>query len=360
VCGRRCGAAAYFGLKGRAGFADFGERFLVRDAESDLNTNISLINLVRGFDGGVNDASRLSGWLDRNLFDGATLGELFRPDKPIVWLNASDLYNRTAFVFSPVTFAALCSDVRRYPMSLAVAASAAVPIVFAPIVLESYPRACTEPLPPWLDRALADPDAGADLKAFAKALQRYRTEQVRYLKLVDGGLTDNFGLNGLVIARAAADRPYMPLTPEKAVRLRRVVFVIVNAGQEPSGNWSQTIQGPKGAELIGAMTSTAIDSAVRSSFDAFRLSVHASEDATRKWRCSLPRAEARRLGASADWRCSNIRFEINEIAFDRFDPQRAAQLTVIQTRFKLPPEQVDLLIQSGVEAVATQTTLRAY
>jgi NTE family protein len=48
------------------------------------------------------------------------------------------------------------------------------------------------------------------------------------LKLADGGIADNFGLTGLVIARAAATKPYMPLTPEKAVRLRRVVFIIVN------------------------------------------------------------------------------------------------------------------------------------
>ena len=352
--------AAYFGLKGTSEFADLRERFLLRDAEAELNTNVSLVNVVRGLDGGVNDASKLSGWLDRNLFNGATLGDVFLPGKPIIWLNASDLYNRTPFLFSPVTFAALCSDIRRYPLSLAVAASAAVPIVFVPIVLESYPTACTEPLPLWADRAQANPNAGADIRAFAQALKRYRTDQVRYLKLADGGITDNFGLTGLVIARAAANKPYMPLTPEKAVRLRRVVFIIVNSGQAPSGTWSQTIEGPTGAALLGAVTDTAIDSAVRSGFDAFRLSIRDWEEATRKWRCSLSNAEARRLGASSDWRCSNIRFEINEVAFNRFDPKLASRLNAIPTRFKLETEEVDLLIRSGRDAVASQTTLKAF
>jgi NTE family protein len=352
--------AAYFGLRGTSGFADLRERFLLRDAEAELNTNVSLVNVVRGFEGGVNDASKLSGWLDRNVFNGATLGDVFQPGKPIIWLNASDLYNRTPFLFSPVTFAALCSDVRRYPLSLAVAASAAVPIVFVPIVLESYPTACTQPLPLWADRALANPNAGADVQAFAQALRRYRTDQVRYLKLADGGITDNFGLTGLVIARAAADKPYMPLTPDKAVRLRRVVFIIVDSGQRPSGTWSQTIEGPTGAALLGAVTDTAIDSAVRSGFNAFRLSVREWEEATRKWRCSLSGAEARRLGASRDWRCSNIRFEINEIAFNRFDSKIAAKLNAIPTRFKLETEEVDLLIRSGHDAVASQTTLKAF
>jgi NTE family protein len=155
---------------------------------------------------------------------------------------------------------------------------------------------------------------------------------VKYLKLADGGITDNFGFSGLVIARAAADEPYMPLTPEKAVRLRRLIFVVVNAGQAPSGNWGRTVEGSDGAELLNAVTDTAMNSAVRSGFDAFRLSLRDWEGAIRKWRCSLPIAEARRLGASADWRCSNFKFDVAEIGFDLFDAQRAAKLSAIKVQ----------------------------
>ena len=41
-------AAAYFGLKGRAALADFRERFLLQNAEEDLNTRVGLVNLARG------------------------------------------------------------------------------------------------------------------------------------------------------------------------------------------------------------------------------------------------------------------------------------------------------------------------
>ncbi len=351
--------AAYFGLKGRAALADFRERFLLRNAEEDLSTAVNLRNIAQGLGGGVNDASRLTGWLDRNLFDRATLGDLFQQGKPIVWINASDLYNRTPFLFSPVTFAALCSDIRHYPLSQAVAASAAVPVAFVPIVLESFPAACAAPQPPWVDRVLANRNAGAQVRAFAEALKRYRDpEQIKYLKLADGGITDNFGLSGLVIARAAADKPYMPLTPEKAVRLRRLIFIVVNAGQEPAGNWARTVDGPTGAELLGAVTNTALDSAVRSGFDAFRLSIREWQEAVRKWRCSLSGAEARRLGAPKDWRCSIVSFEVAEVGFAQFDPQRAAKLSSIPTRFKLPVEEVDLLIQSGTDAIVSHPMLK--
>jgi len=352
-------AAAYYGLRGRGALADFRERFLLRNAEEDLDTSINLVSLARGLEGGVNDSSRLPRWLDRNLFDGATLGDLYGPGKPIVWINASDLYNRTPFIFSPVTFAALCSDVRAYPLSQAVAASAAVPVAFVPIVLASFPDGCDVPLPPWVERVLTNRSAGAQVRAFAAALKRYRDPgQLRFVKLADGGITDNFGLSGIVIAREAAGQPYAPLTAQRAANLRRLVFIVVNAGTGTKGDWSRTVQGPSGAEMLGAVTDTAIESVVRSGFDSFRLSLREWEDATRKWRCGLSQAEQARLGVPKDWRCSALSFDVVEIAFDQLDPVRAAMLASVETRFRLPPDQVDLLVNAGTDAVLAHPGLR--
>jgi NTE family protein len=351
--------AAYFGLKGAAALNDFRERFLIRNAEEDLSTAVDLANLARGLEGGVNDSSRLPAWLDRNLFDHATMGDLLRPNRPVVWINASDLYHRTPFVFSDATFGALCSNFEGYPLSQAVAASAAVPVVFVPITLQTFPQSCSSPLPAWTTRSASDEAAGAQLRAVSLALASYRDPaRTRYLKLADGGITDNFGLSGLVIARAAATRPHMPLSAEKAVQLRRVVFVVVNAGRPPEGEWSRTLDGPRGSALLSAVTDTAIDSAVRSGFDAFRLSLRAWEGAVRKWRCSLTAQEARRHGAGAGWRCGDITFDISEISFDRLDPATAARLSGIPTRFRLPVEDVDLLIGAGMKAVADDPVLR--
>ena len=352
-------AAAYYGLRGRAALGDFRERFLLRNAEEDLDTSVNLVSLARGLEGGVNDSSRLPRWLDRNLFDGATLGDLYGPGKPIVWINASDLYNRTPFIFSPVTFAALCSDVRAYPLSQAVAASAAVPVAFVPIVLASFPDGCDVPLPAWVNRVIANRSAGAQARAFAAALKRYRDPgQLRFVKLADGGITDNFGLSGIVIAREAAGQPYAPLTSNRAVQLRRLVFIVVNAGTGTKGDWSRTVQGPSGAEMLGAVTDTAIESVVRSGFDSFRLTLREWEEATRRWRCGLPQAEVARMGVARDWSCSALNFEVVEIAFDQLDPVRAAMLASVPTRFRLPPDQVELLIDAGTDAVLTHPALR--
>ena len=153
------------------------------------------------------------------------------------------------------------------------------------------------------------PDAGAQVRAFAQALKRYRDpKQVRFVKLADGGITDNFGLSGVTIAREAAGLPYAPLSRERAVQLRRLVFIVVNSGLGPQGEWAQTVKGPSGKEMIGALTDTAINSAVRSGFDAFRLTVKNWEDATRKWRCSLVAGRSRKA-----WRYGRLALQQHQL-----------------------------------------------
>src|SRR5580693_10319709 len=55
--------AAYYGLKGRAAIADFRQRFLLVNAEESLQTDLSLGNIARGLNGGVNDATKFPVWL---------------------------------------------------------------------------------------------------------------------------------------------------------------------------------------------------------------------------------------------------------------------------------------------------------
>ncbi len=252
--------AAYYGLHGPAALADFKQRFLDVNAEEGLQTDLSLGNIARGLQGGVNDATAFPVWLDAHLYNHATFRDLLSRPRPRVWINASDIYNRTAFIFAPVTFSALCSDLANYPVSLAVAASAAVPVVFAPIVIQNYPGGCPVALPSWVQRVRSDPNAAPLIKSYADALERYRSGTIKYVKLLDGGLVDNYGLAGFTIARLASDTPFGPLAPQEAVKLRRFLFLVVDSGRAPSGKWAQTIPGPSGVDLIMATSDTATDS----------------------------------------------------------------------------------------------------
>ncbi len=351
--------AAYFGLKRRDALLDFRERFLIRDAEAELNTSISLGNISRAISGGVNEDTRFRSWLDANLFEGATFSALLTERRPRIWINATDIYNGTPFVFGKTAFSAICSDLANYPIASAVAASAAVPLVFAPIVLEAYPDRCNAPLPDWIEKARNNPNASPLLRAFALGIGRYRDGTVKYIKLLDGGLVDNFGLSGFTIGRESSEVPYGPLTQEQAVRLRRMLFLIVDSGQGPQGDWAQQLDGPSGVDLFNAVTGAALYGSVRASYTAFDATMQNWRNTLIRWRCGLPPAEAQRLrGGPGD--CHDLKLYIGRIGFDQLGPERAARLGAVATRFKLPTDTVDELIAAGGEALAGHPTYRAF
>ncbi len=352
--------AAYYGLKKRAALDDFRENFLLRDAEESLTVNLTLASVSRALAGGINDSSNFPRWLDDNLFHGATLGELRTTRRPRIWINASDIYNRTPFVFGATAFNAICSDLNSYPIATAVAASAAVPVVFAPVVLKTFPQDCGSRLPEWIERALRNPNAAPMLKAFAAGIARYRSGTMPYIKLLDGGLVDNFGLSGFTIARLSAETPYGPLTPRQGVALRRMLFLVVDAGRGPAGDWINTVEGPGASDLVVAAADTAIDAGVRASFTAFESTNLEWQTALIRWRCGLSAAERQRLGASPGWNCRDVKFFLGRVSFDQLGAERAASLNAIATRFKLPAAAVDELIAAGGDALRANPTYRAF
>ncbi|MCI5078566.1 patatin-like phospholipase family protein [Oricola sp.] len=356
-------AAAYFGLKGDAAFADFKSAFLLRNGEEYLRTSkVDPVNLLRAANGGVNSRQGFGRWLDENLFKGATFGDLYRNEKTTTWINASDIYNRTPFTFEPETFRALCSDLRKLPLAEAVAASAAVPIVFSPIVLEAYGPRCRYQQPAWLTTAAHNVEASASLRAYARALRNYRDpEKMRYVKLLDGAVTDNFGLTGISIARARAQTRHAPFTEEEAVALKRMLFIVSNAGRELDGDWATEVAGPGGLELVSAIADTAMASATREGFDAFNAAMKKWQQDLIAYRCSLKPAEVRKYGGDPKtWNCRNLKLSVAELRFDQLGDKMEARLNKVPTRLKLPRDEVDLTISAGRQALAQHAVFRTY
>lgn len=352
--------AAYYGLRKRAALADFRERFLLRNAEEGLQTNLTLATLSRAAAGGINDSTGFPRWLDANLFQGATFRDLGATSRPQVWINASDIYNRTPFVFGSVAFGAMCSNLSEYPLANAVAASAAVPVAFAPVVIQTFPGKCNDRLPPWIVRARDNTNAPPMLSSFAKAISRYHDGSMPYIKLLDGGLVDNYGLAGMTIARLSSDTPYGPLSPRHAVKLRRALMLVVDAKTGLSGNWINTVEGPSGADLVKAAADTAIDASVAGSFTAFNATMNDWQGALIRWRCGLSAADRAKYGAGPGWNCRDLKFYVGRIGFDQLERERAADLERVPTRFHLPPEQVDSVIEAGRDALRASPTFRSF
>ncbi len=345
--------AAYFGAKGRDDYRDLDQRFLYRNPEASMHTSaLSPVAIGRAISGGVNDRNSFARWLDDNLFDGAQFSSLKWPNAPTVWINASDIYNRTPFLFTYDTFAALCSDLDSVRIADAVGASAAVPVVFTPVVLEATKPDCNYARPKWLTRALEDPEVSVRLEAYAQTLKSYQEQAgLNYVKLLDGGLTDNLGITGFVLERASSLTPHGPLSAEQAVKAHHLLFIIADAGQGQTGTWAEQIHGPTIAPLIQAAIRTSMVSSVRDEMDALKLAVREWRADLVRYRCGLSGETVRRIrGTLNGWKCADIDIVVEHLTFTDLGTEAARDLSGIPTRLTLSRDQVDTLVDAGRKA----------
>ena len=74
----------------------------------------------------------------------------------------------------------------------------------------------------------------------------------------------------------------------------------------------------------------------------------------------LSPADRRHFGAPPGWNCRDVKFFIGRIAFEQLGAERAAALNAVETNFKLPPDQVDMLITAGRDALKGSTVFRSF
>jgi NTE family protein len=235
-----------------------------------------------------------------------------------------------------------------------------VPVAFAPVVIKTFPQACDSNLPEWINRARSDPNAAPMLKAFADGITRYHYGDIPYIKLLDGCLVDNFGISDFTIARLSSPTSYGPLTAHQAVALRHVLFLVIDPGRAPSGDWVNTVEGRGGADPVMAAADTAIDASTRASFTTFERTNSEWHTALVSWRCGLSAAERHRIVAPAHWNCRDLKFFVGRAGFDELSAECARKLNAIPTRFKLPAEDIDRLIAAGADAVRANSAYKAF
>ena len=345
-------AAVYFALHGGKTIPSFRDDFLYKDPQSSFNTSISLLSLLSVFGGGLNSKIGFQDWLDNNLLHGATFGDLARDNAPVLWVNASDIYNDAVFTFDAETFAALCSDLKGFKLSEAVSAASAVPGVFSPIVIENFAGRCDYEEPAWIGGVLESPDSFLVVRNQAQTLRRYQNRQEsRYLKLYDGGVTDNLGIHGLITHRERHESLIAPMVPKRVVNLKNLLFVVVNAGTRAGDNIHKKIEGPDGIDAYSAVVDTLMSTATaRTRDDFFQIMKDWRIDII-EYRCGLGEQRVRELiGDRQGWDCKDVEFHILDLTFDQVkDRSLRAKLEAIPTAFVLPRDQADLLVKTAGE-----------
>ena len=350
--------AAYFGLFGDRIFDDYAEKFLYRDVQSHLEW--SLLSPLEWTKLGSShyDRSELAAdYYDEILFEGKTLGDVVARNGPRLDINASEIALGAQFTFDPAQFDLICSDFASFPMSRAVTASSAVPILFSSVVLYNHSGDCPVDLPPWAKAAEQRADPTERAYHLVTQMRKFSNrEQLPYLHLLDGGLTDNLGvrpfLNRLTLSGTSWDLAKVM----GAADVHRMLVVVVNAETEMNVSFRESNVDMSLFDAITAATSIPLNEYTFDSLTLLRLAFVGITDQLKKGRCEDWAATRQSTEG-----CDDFEVYFVEVDFDRLVDQKEGQrLKHLPTSFYLPVEDVDALRAAAREIMTESADFQKF
>jgi NTE family protein len=207
------------------------------------------------------------------------------PHQPYVILNATDLGHESIFPFTQGRFDLLCSDLGKYRLADAVAASGNFPLAFSPLGLENYSGCGAQQSlswnadgpPQWVDhyKQFEGKNAVTPLSIQLNEVRSARQAQDflqspgngdQYVHLLDGGVTDNLGIRStLAIEDDPARVPSLYLRLSGAKRpagyqsVRRILYIVVNARTRDPKGIDGAKRPPGEIRTASRMTDTLLD-----------------------------------------------------------------------------------------------------
>lgn len=324
--------AAYYGLHGDKIFEHFEDDFLRRDYVSEWLYGLLSPMLWFSHRGRTDIATRI---YEERLFKGATFADLNKRNGPLVLINASDLGGGIRFSFVQEYFDLLCSNIANYPISRAVTASSAVPVMLNPVVLKNH-QGCSNAAQNYLEdlneAKITEAKLSPHLIDTVHALRSYKNrEERKYIHLIDGGITDNLGLMAFyeLVEIGGGIANFMERIGSKPSK--RLVIISVNASTKPRYNIEHTNEIPDIEPTISAVTDTQLHRYNAATISLIRRSIA-------RWSDEL----------STFW--APIDPYLIEINFEGIQQeQRRSFFNQIPTSLSLNQEQADALIQAGIE-----------
>jgi NTE family protein len=141
--------AGYYGLFGDRIFEDFESKFLKKNIQGALAVRMFLnpLNWFRLSSTYFDRSDLAAEYYDKHIFEGKTFGDIAVRKGPMIVMNATDMTHGIRVGFSQDAFDAICSDLSRFPVARAAAASSAVPILLSPITVRNYAGTCGFKIP---------------------------------------------------------------------------------------------------------------------------------------------------------------------------------------------------------------------
>ncbi len=333
--------AGYYGLFGDRIFDDFEEKFLKKNIQGNIlmRTYLNPVNYIRLYSPWFDRSDLAAEYYDTHVFEGGTFGDIAARKGPMIHINATDMVTGIRMSFNQGAFDVICSDISKFPVARAAAASSAVPVVLTPVTLRNYAGQCGFRMPENLEKILDEQDVTQRQFHYVNNLRPYLDRnRKKYIHLVDGGVADNLGL------RTALDKVLLfgdfwnTLKFNGLENINKVVIVVVNAETEVDNKLSLIDKLPGIGDMLDSYSSIAI---TRYNFETVML----LRESFGRWTKEVQ--ENRCAGGPIDTEpggCGDIEFYLIEVKFDALkDESERTYYKTLPTSFNLADDEVDKL-----------------
>jgi len=332
--------SAYFGLFGEKIFQNFEKDFLKRRIQTEL-LRLSLLSpraWIRLLPSVFERSDLAADYYSRHIFKNKTFADM-QADAPIIVINATDLSLGQGFAFTGYHFNWICSDLDSYSVSRAVAASAAVPVIFSPITLQNHAGTCdTKPIV-WQvqERNQKNRNQLNKQKRLVDALRvkGYRdNKNLKFLHLVDGGVADNLGIRSIIdIVSFHNDSMWNAMKTYGMQKSKKVVFISVNASSfiNPGNGARRNVP-----STVNVLDTTTTIQSNKYNIDTFDL----LKSQFPRWKKQVQQGRCRDLKTKD---CADIDFQLIEINLEDLTEKEIAELGIVPTALELPHKTIEQL-----------------
>jgi NTE family protein len=354
--------AAYYALFGDRIFEDFEDKFLNNDVQGTLKWRmanpLSWPKLASLY---YNRSELAADLYDELLFENRTFGDIVEAGGPVIAINATDVTLGTQFTFVQPYFDIICSNLLEFPVSRAVAASSAVPVVFSSVVVHNHADKCEHEMPEWMSEALKRRAVWNRAYHTARLIEIYsNAAENPYIHLLDGGLSDNLGVRPLIDSVLLRDSLWSTIREAGLGRTNKIAIIVVNAQTETSKNYAKQEHSISTMATLGASSSVPLSKYTFETMDLLRQQARAWEEELVHRRC----VAAKKARAAGDERpfetaCADVNTYLVEVAFDSMgDEAERAYLSSLPTSFNLDDEAVERLQQAAVVLLGSNSEYR--
>jgi NTE family protein len=340
--------ALAYGLYGEKLFDSYEQQFLKRNVQSSLTWRIlNPLNWPSLWSAGWNRSELAAQYYDKILFHGATFADLERAAGPPIAVGATDLASGSRVVFVPQDFDIMCTQLGSFSLARAAAASSAVPVALSPLTINNYGGSCGYQEPGWLrqfsEAAKPPRPAGRLLKRLQELRELDDGVEDPYLHLVDGAVSDNLGLRGVLDVMETFEALRAAGQPTPLDHVRRIIIFVVNSVTSPSSKWNQS-EGPPGSlTVLSKAAGVPIDRYASESIELLK-DIDARWTSLREVRDSVAYTQDKDPKLAFVENAPNADIYTIEVSFQALnDKAERDYLNQLPTSFSLPPEAVDRL-----------------